>query len=404
MSSGDKSQAEGLHRGHLPMILILGALIAFAPLAIDMYLPAFPAIATHFGTGPGAVQATLAAYFIGIALGQSVVGPLSDRLGRLPPLLIGISAFALASLGAAHAPSIEWLVFARFCQALGGCAGIVISRAMVRDLFDERHSAQVYSLLMLVMGVAPILAPLLGGFLIAHFSWSFIFLFQAAFALVCLVAAWRGLGETLPHERRLKSSFKSVLYAYFALTQDRLYVAFTLVNAFISASMFAYITGASFIFISFYKVTPEQFALIFGGNAAGFILCAQVNAWLLRRFSGRAIMSVAVGAHLVVATTMLVLNLVTFDMPWVLGATLFAQLAVSGFVGANAIAAAMSRAERNAGAAAALNGIVQFAMAALAGALVGYFDNGTPLSMAAVIFALSLAGTLSRIAARQKEG
>lgn len=400
MSSEDNSQAEGLHRGHLPMILILGALIAFAPLAIDMYLPAFPAIAAHFGTSPGAVQGTLAAYFIGIALGQSVVGPLSDRFGRLPPLLIGISAFALASFGAAHAPTIEWLVFARFLQALGGCAGIVISRAMVRDLFDERHSAQVYSLLMLVMGVAPILAPLLGGFLIAHFDWSFIFLFQGSFAVLCLVLVWRGLGETLPHERRLKSSLSTVLYAYLALTRDRPYVAFTFVNAFISASMFAYITGASFIFISFYKATPEQFALIFGGNAAGFIAAAQVNAWLLRRYSGRSIMSVAVGAHLIVATIMLGLNLVTYDMPALLAATLFAQLTVSGFIGANAVAAAMSRAQNNAGAAAALNGIVQFAMAAFAGALVGFFDNGTPLPMAAVIFALSLAGALSRIAAR----
>lgn len=394
------SSEEGLHRGHLSMILILGALIAFAPLAIDMYLPAFPAIAAHFDTSPGAVQGTLAAYFIGIALGQSVVGPLSDRFGRLPPLLIGISAFVLASFGAAYAPSIEWLVFARLCQALGGCAGIVISRAMVRDLFDERHSAQVYSLLMLVMGVAPILAPLLGGFFIAHFDWSFIFLFQGAFALLVLVAVWRGLGETLPHEKRLKSSLKSVLYAYLALMRDRQYLAFTFVNAFISASMFAYITGASFIFISFYKATPEQFALIFGGNAAGFIAAAQVNAWLLRRYSGRSIMSVAVGAHLLVAATMLTLNLITYDMPVLLGVTLFAQLAVSGFVGANAIAAAMSRAQRNAGAAAALNGIVQFAMAACAGALVGLLDNGTPLPMAAVIFVLSLAGTLSRIVAR----
>ena len=382
------------------MILILGALIAFGPLAIDMYLPAFPVIAVYYDTSPGAVQGTLAAYFIGIAMGQGVVGPLADRFGRLPPLLIGTLIFALASLGAAYAPSIEWLVVARYCQALGGCAGIVISRAMVRDLFDERQSAQVYSLLMLVMGVAPILAPLFGGFLLAHFDWPLIFVFQAIFALVCLVAAWRGLGETLPVQHRLKSSLSTVLYAYLALMKDRPFVAFTLVNAFMSASMFAYITGVSFIFISFYNVTPEQFALIFGGNAAGYIVAAQINAWLLNHYSGRTIMAVAVGAHLIVATIMLGLNLVTYDMPVLLAATLFAQMTVSGFIAANAVAAAMSRAQNNAGAAAALNGIVQFGAAGCAGALVGLLDNGTPLPMATIIFCFSLAAALSQRAAR----
>jgi DHA1 family bicyclomycin/chloramphenicol resistance-like MFS transporter len=390
----------GIHRGHLRLILILGALMAFGPLAIDMYLPAFPAIADHFGASAGAVQGTLAAYFTGIALGQSVVGPLSDRYGRLPPLLIGIAAFVLASFGAAHAPSVEWLTAARFIQALGGCAGIVISRAMVRDLFDEQNSAQVYSLLMLVMGVAPILAPLLGGFFIAHFSWSFIFLFQGSFALVVFLVVWRGLGETLPPAQRHASGFASVLYAYFALTRDRPYVAFTFTNAFISAGMFAYITGASFIFISFFKFSPEQFALLFGFNAAGFIIGAQVNAWLLRRISGRLILAVATSVHLAAAGGLLASSLIVPNAMLPLAAMLFVQLACGGFIGANAVAAAMSRAQNNAGAAAALNGIVQFGMAAFAGAAVGLLNNGTSLPMAAVIFSLSLAATLARLAAR----
>jgi len=386
------------------MILILGSLMAFAPLAIDMYLPAFPAIAAHFGASAGAVQATLAAYFIGIALGQSVVGPLADRHGRLPPVLIGIATFALASFGASFAPSVGWLTVARFCQALGGCAGIVISRAMVRDLFDERHSAQVYSVLMLVMGAAPILAPLLGGFFVAHFSWSSIFIFQGSFALCVLVAVWLGLGETLPPERRLKSNIVTVLRSYVALMRDRQYVAYTGVTSFVSASMFAYITGASFVFISLYKFSPEQFALLFGMNAAGFIGAAQVNAWLLRRVSGRTILRYATVAHLAVTSSMLVLNLITFDLPWALAACLFGQLTCNGFITANSVAAAMSRADRNAGAAAALNGIIQFACAATAGALVGFFNNGTPLPMVAVIVTLSLCGMLARLIARGSEG
>jgi len=389
-----------INRGHLRFILILGALIAFAPLAIDMYLPAFPAIAAHFGAPAGAVQGTLAAYFIGIAIGQSVVGPLADRYGRLPPLLVGISAFALASIGAAFAPSIEWLTGARFVQALGGCAGIVISRAMVRDLFDERESAQVYSLLMLVMGVAPILAPLLGGFLIVHFNWSFIFLFQAAFAAVCFVAVWRGLGETLPPAGRTKRGFGLILRAYIALMYDRPYMAFTLANAFISASMFAYITGASFVFISYHHLSPEQFALVFGFNALGFVIGAQINAWLLRRISGRTILGVATTVHLVAAFLLAALSYWAPTALAPLIMLLFVLLSCGGFIGANAVAAAMSRAESNAGSAAALNGIVQFVAAACAGAIVGLLNDGTALPMAVVIAGLSLAGTLSRLAAR----
>lgn len=390
----------GIHRGHLRFILILGALTAFAPLAIDMYLPAFPAIAAHFGTGEGAVQGTLAAYFIGMALGQSVIGPLSDRYGRLPPLLLGITAFALASLGATFAPSIEWLVAARFLQALGGCAGIVVARAMVRDLFDERHSAQVYSLLMLVMGVAPILAPLFGGFLIAHFNWTLIFLFQAGFAVLCFFAVWRGLGETLPQGRRVASGFVSVLYAYLSLLKDRQYVAFTLANAAISGSMFAYITGSSFVFISYHKLSPEIFAVIFGLNALGFILGAQVNAWLLRFYEGRFILGVGMSVHLVASMALLAHALLAPQMLVPLAAIFFILLGCGGFIGANAVAAAMSRASNNVGAAAALNGVVQFAAAFCAGAFVGVLNDGTALPMAGVIATLSIIGTVSRLAAR----
>lgn len=389
-----------IHRGHLRFILILGALTAFAPLAIDMYLPAFPAIAAHFGASAGAVQGTLAVYFIGMALGQSVLGPLSDRYGRLPPLLLGIAAFSLASVWAAHAPNIESLVAARFVQALGGCAGIVIARAMVRDLFAERESAQVYSLLMLVMGVAPILAPVVGGLLLIHFDWSFIFLLLGAFGVVCFVAVWRGLGETLPVSRRIGGGLVPVLRAYLALTKDRQFVAFTLANACISAAMFAYITGSPFVFIAFHKLSPEHYALIFGSNALGLIAASQLNAFLLRRVSGRIILAVSVTAHLVAALALIGFALFIPDALLPLMTCLFVIVGSVGFVGSNAVAAAMSRAQNYIGAAAALNGVVQFAIAAGAGAIVGALNDGTPLPMAAVIAGLSIAGALSLLAAR----
>jgi DHA1 family bicyclomycin/chloramphenicol resistance-like MFS transporter len=392
--------APGIRRSHLRFILILGALTAFAPLAIDMYLPAFPAIATHFGTSAGAVQGTLAIYFIGMAIGQSVLGPLSDRYGRLPPLLLGIAAFSLASVWAARAPNIESLVAARFVQALGGCAGIVIARAMVRDLFEERESAQVYSLLMLVMGVAPILAPLVGGFLLTHFDWTFIFLILGAFGLVCFLAVWRGLGETLPAARRSGGGLVPVLRAYLALTRDRPFVAFTLANAFISAAMFAYITGSPFVFIDFHKLSPEHYAFVFGTNALGLIAASQLNAFLLRRVSGRAILGVSIAAHLVAALGLLGFSLFSPEAILPLTVSLFVIVGSVGFVGANAIAAAMSRAQNYVGAAAALTGVVQFAIAAGAGAAIGALNDGTPLPMAAVIAGLSIAGTLSLLFSR----
>ncbi|MGV8995403.1 MAG: multidrug effflux MFS transporter [Parvibaculaceae bacterium] len=396
----DDVKPSGVHRGHLSLVLILGSLTAFAPLAIDMYLPAFPAIAAHFNASAGAVQATLAAYFIGMALGQSIIGPLADRYGRLPPLLIGILAFSAASAGVAFAPSIEWMVVMRFVQAFGGCAGIVVSRAMVRDLFDEKQSAQVYSLLMLVMGAAPILAPLLGGFYVAHLDWSYIFLTMSGFALIISVVVWRGLGETLPVNKRVKRNLVSVLRAYLGLMGDRPYVAFTLANAFISASMFAYITGASFIFIRHFGLQPEEFALVFGANAFGFIISAQVNARLLRYFEGRNIMAVAMSVHLAGAAGLLLVSVFAPDAMIPFIAMLFVLLGCGGFIGANAVAAAMSRATTNVGAAAALNGVVQFGMAACAGALVGALYNGTAVPVAGVILGLSLVATCARFAAR----
>ena len=394
------SNETGIHRGHLRLVLILGSLTAFAPLAIDMYLPDFPSIAADFGTNAGSVQATLAAYFIGMALGQSIIGPLADRYGRLPPLMIGILAFAAASAGVAYAPSIEWMTAMRFVQAFGGCAGIVISRAMVRDLFNENESAQIYSLLMLVMGAAPILAPLLGGFYVAHLDWSYIFLTMSGFAFLISIIVWRGLGETLPVNKRVKRNLVSVLRNYLALFGDRPYVAFTLANAFTSASMFAYITGSSFIFIRHFGLAPEQFAYVFGANAFCFIMGAQVNARLLRHFSGRRIMAVAMTVHLAGAFALLAVShfAPTAIVPFT--ATLFVLLGCGGFIGANAVAAAMSRASNNVGAAAALNGVIQFGMAAGAGAMVGLLNNGSAIPMALVIVGLSLAGTAARLAAR----
>ena len=382
-------------------VLILGALIAFAPLSIDMYLPAFPAIADHFQVPPGAVQTTLAVFFVGLAVGQGILGPIMDRMGRLRPLLLGISVYVAASLWASFAPDIESLTAARLLQALGGCAGIVASRAMVRDLFDERASAQVYSLLMLVMGLAPILAPMIGGFLIAHYEWPVIFWVLTAFGLACIPAVVFGLGETLPPEQREHGGgLARVGSDYLALCMDRPFMAFALANALLSCAMFAYITGSPFVFIELHGLAPESYAILFGLNAAGLIAAAQVNALLLRRYSSRAILRIAMSVHLVAALALLAVTLLVPQAFLPLAACIFVVVGSYGFVGANATAAAMARAERSAGSASALTGILQFAFAAVAGALVGGFNDGTALPMAIVIALASIAGTLARLSAR----
>lgn len=385
----------------LHFIVILGSLIAFAPLSIDMYLPAFPAIASDLGASAGAVQATLAVFFIGLALGQGVVGPISDRTGRLPPLLAGILVYVGASIWAALATNIESLLAARFLQALGGCAGIVISRAMVRDLFSEQASAQVYSLLMLVMGLAPILAPMIGGFLIQHYEWPIIFWVLAAFGLACAPAVILGLGETLPkEERQRESGLKKVLRAYLALCLDQPFMGFALANAFIAAGMFAYITGSPFVFIELHGLTPGGYALLFGANAGGLILAAQINALLLRRYSSRAVLKVAMGIQFAAALSVLAVTIFVPQAFLPLVLSIFVAVASLGFIGANATAAAMARAEGHIGAASALTGILQFALAAIAGALVGLFNDGSAMPMALTIAGTSIAGMLSGRMAR----
>ena len=384
-------------------VVILGSLIAFAPLSIDMYLPAFPAIADHFGVAPGAVQTTLAVFFVGLAVGQGILGPIMDRLGRLRPLIFGIAVYVAASLWAAIAADIESLTAARLLQALGGCAGIVASRAMVRDLFDERASAQVYSLLMLVMGLAPILAPMIGGFLIANYEWPVIFWVLAAFGLACIPAVLFGLGETLPREKRHRGGgLAEVGRAYLALCLDRPFIAFALANALVSSAMFAYITGSPFVFIELHGLAPASYAILFGVNAAGLIAASQVNAFLLRRHSSRAILKIAMGVHLAAALALLAFTLLLPQAFYPLVACIFIVVGSYGFVGANATAAAMARADVNAGSASALTGILQFAFAAVVGGLVGAFNDGSALPMAIVIACASIAGTVARLASGEK--
>lgn len=365
-------------------ILILGALSAFGPLAIDFYLPAFPAMALAFGTDEQHVQLTLAAYFLGLSLGQLAYGPISDRFGRRLPLLSGVALFTLASLACAYAPSLEWLIGARFVQALGGCAGMVISRAVVADKCDAVGSAKVFSQLMLVMGLAPILAPMLGGLLVNTTGWQSIFLVLTGFSAAAGLAVALGLPESMPaHVPRQPLS--GALRQYARLVKDSVYLGHALTGGIAIAGMFAYIAGSPFVFIKLYGVPAEHFGWLFGTNAAGFILVAQVNARLLAKRGPAFLLVRAVWVYFLAGLTLLAVSAMRPEALWPLLIPLFICIASLGCIIPNASACAMNGQGARAGSASAMLGCLQFSIAAGAAALVGALHDGSAVPMAMVI-------------------
>jgi DHA1 family bicyclomycin/chloramphenicol resistance-like MFS transporter len=373
------------------LAIVLGALSAMGPLAIDMYLPALPTISRDLGASPAAVQVSLAVYFIGIALGQAFYGPLSDRLGRKPALYSGLIVFALASVGCALAPTIEVLVVSRFLQALGGCAPLVIPRAVVRDQFDERGSVRMLSTLILVMGAAPILAPLLGGQLLTAFGWRSVFWLLTAYAVVWLLLAMALLPESLPPARRRREPFSAVLAVYGALLRDRVYLRYVLVGGLVFSGLLAYIASSPFVFIELFHVAPERFGLFFGMNAVGLIAASQVNGWLAVRMDPRRILRLVLPVSVGSGVLLLVDAATGFGGFAGILVPLFLYIATHGFVMPNTTALAMAPHGRVAGSASALLGTIQFVLGATAGAVVGLLGNGTAVPLAAVVAGCGLA-------------
>jgi MFS transporter, DHA1 family, multidrug resistance protein len=364
------------------LVLVLGALTALTPMAVDMYLPSLPTLQRAFAAAAASVQFTLAAFFVGLALGQLLYGPLADRFGRKPPPYFGLGLFALASAGCALAPRIETLVALRFVQAAGGCAALVVPRAVVRDLFDAQTSARVFSLLMLVMGVAPILAPLAGGYVLAVGGWRAIFWVLAASSLAC-AAAVRLLPETRP--RATGARFADALLGYAQLLGDRRFLGYALTGGLAMAGMFAYIAGSPFVFIELYGVPAERYGWLFGLNAAGLIAASQLNRLLLAGWRADAVLTWATRAGAGV-------SLILFAVAVIGGAglvgllvPLFGFVATLGLTQPNALAGALAGHAERAGSASALYGTLQFSAATLAGSLVGILHDGSARPMAGVI-------------------
>lgn len=368
-------------------IALMGALTAIGPLSIDLYLPAFPAIAQEF-TATGRIELTLASFFIGLALGQLFYGPISDRYGRKPPLYAGLALYVAGSLGAAGAGSVEALVAWRFLQGLGGCAGMVIARAVVRDRCTPAEAAQAFSLLMLVMGLAPILAPLAGSYLLVLGGWRSLFLVLAAFGAACLWLAWRGLDESLRRPLpRLEAG--RVLRAYGGLLGDAQFRDHVLASGLAFSGMFAYIAASPFVLMQLFNLEARTYGWIFGANALGLVAASQLNARLLRRGSlgMQALLRRGLAAAALAGIVLFALALADrLPLPLLL-AGLFLYVASLGFISPNASASALAGHGHQAGTASALMGALQFLLATLAGAAMGLWHDGSALPLAAALAA-----------------
>lgn len=358
--------------------------MAIGPLAIDMYLPALPALQAEFGTSAARVQHTLSAYLLGLAIGQLAFGPVADRYGRKPPLLAGLGLFAVASAGCVAAATIEHLVALRFLQALGGASGMVVIRAVIRDRFDEIQSARVLSLMMLVMGAAPILAPLAGGWLLVNGSWQWIFVFLVAFALVCLVLVARLLEESHPLHRRSRSLGRALTGAL-PLFGDVRFLGPVIVFIGAFGCFFAYLAAAPFVFIETFGVPAERFGLYFGANACGFITVSQVNRRVVARLGTRRTLGLGVALLAFSAFLLFVLSVsgaLGFAGVFI---PMFFIVASIGFIASNASAIAMAPFGERAGGASSLLGATQSAFGVLASAAVGWIGGHGAVPMASII-------------------
>jgi DHA1 family bicyclomycin/chloramphenicol resistance-like MFS transporter len=377
------------------MVVLLGALTAFAPLSIDMYLPALPALQTYFKTTEGQVQLTLASFFIGFAFGQSLYGPVADRYGRKPPIYVGMIVYVLSSAACALSPSVHALIGLRLFQAVGACSGGVMSRAMVRDLFPVEETRRVYSALILVMGVSPLVAPLVGSYVLLWLGWKAIFLSVAAAGSLALLGVYWRVPETLPAAQPLSLGY--VVKTYGDLMKDRFFLGSTLATGFSSGGMFAYIAGAPFVFINLFGMRPDRFAWLFGLNAAAVVIGAQINGRVLHGHAPERLMRFSAFVQ-AVAGALLVLAVVTGVGGIVgLAALLLLYMSTIGFVFPNAVAIALANHGRIAGMASALLGTLQFSMAGIAVLVLGTVNSTTPFPMAATICACGVLGVVTHL-------
>jgi MFS transporter, DHA1 family, multidrug resistance protein len=376
------------------LILILGSLTALAPFSIDMYLPGFPAIAKDLHTTAAKVSLSLSGFFIGISAGQLLYGPLLDRLGRKKPLYIGLAVYILASVGCALATSINGLIFLRFVQALGSCAATVASVAMVRDLFPVKDNAKVFSLLMLVVGASPMIAPTVGGYVTAAFGWQTVFLILTGMGAALLLATWLWLPNSYIPDTTLSLKPKPILLNFRNVLAEPQFYTYALTGAIAFSGLFAYVAGSPLIFMEVYKVSGEVYGWIFALLSVGFIGSSQLNTLFLRKFRSEQLVHVAL--FVLVSVSILFLTFALNDLLNLYStiSLIFLFLCCIGFVFPNSTALSLAPFSKNAGSASAIMGALQMGAGAAISVLISLFETPSVLPMITAMAAAALLALL----------
>ena len=376
------------------LILILGLMSAIGPLSIDMYLPAFPSIAAGLNSSIERVTLSLSSFFIGISIGQLIYGPLLERYGRKIPLYVGLGLYALASFACASATSVEMLILFRFLQALGGCVGMVASRAMVRDLFDVKDNAKVFSTLMLVIAVSPIIAPTLGGFITTYLGWRYIF----GMLIIVIAMIIAGVYFLLPDSKGPDVNYSlkptAILSGFATILKHPQFILYTFSGAVASAGLYSFISGSPFVFIDYFKVSQQHYGWMFGLVASGLIGSSQLNSYFLKKYNSDQIIKVALYVQSAVAIVLV--GTALFGLASVVSTVVlvFLFLCCQGYIFPNASALSMAPFGHNAGNASALMGFIQMSVGAFMSAMVSVFHNNTILPMTGVMAFCSLTASL----------
>lgn len=370
---------------------LLGVLFSFAPFSIDMYLTAFPTIAVELRTDLGAVQLTLSVFFIGLALGQLLYGPIIDVFGRRGPLLGGMALYALASLGIVFVNDISAFILLRFLQAVGGCAGMIIGRAVVRDTFDLAGSARMYSMMAVVQAIGPIVAPLMGGYIVAYFGWRSIFMLLFLLGAGSFVAVFALLPESLPEARRVPLNLRGVAGAFAQLLRSRKFMAPTFGSGFAGAAMFAFIGGSPFVLMNLYGFNERQYGWLFALVAIGMGIGGQAGRVMLMRSTPHRLITLGIGVCVLFGGALLVLTLALGLPPFpVFFGLLVLTMGSSPIILANSSAIAMSESGDNAGCGSSLVGVTAFGVGGVVVAVTSFLHNGTAIPMTGMIFACGL--------------
>jgi MFS transporter, DHA1 family, multidrug resistance protein len=377
-------------RSYFNIILILGLLTAIGPFSIDMYLPAFPAIAKGLDTSVAKVMLSLSSFFIGISAGQLVYGPLLERFGRKKPLYFGLVVYLLASAGCAFTQSANALIAFRFLQAIGSCAGLVTSRAMVRDLFEVKDNAKVFSSLMLVVAVSPIIAPTVGGYVTASLGWRFIFAALMIVDAIVLVAVFFLLPESKPPDSSHSLRPVAVTKSFVSILLHPQFYIYALTGAVAASGLYAYISGSPQVFIELFGVSEKEYGWIFAIIAIGIISASQINTFLLRKFQSEKIIPVALTFQGVIGITLVLIAFLNVGEMYSTIALIFLYVSCQGFIFPNASALTLAAFGHNAGNASALMGAIQMGIGATASAAVSFLQNNTALPMVGVMACCSV--------------